>query len=58
MEKKGNFMLHLNYSILFIIFLYITFFVLYPLVCENHMDLPYLIEMRYEFTGSYIYIYI
>lgn len=22
----------------------------------NHMDFPYLIEMRYEFTGSYIYI--
>lgn len=56
-KKKKSFTLCVNYSILFDIFLYITFYLLlYSFVCENHMDFPYLIEMRYEFTGSHIHL--
>lgn len=29
---------------------------MYSFMCENHMDFPYLIEMRYEFTYTFEHI--
>lgn len=58
---KEFFILRVDYSILLVfdIFLYISVLCYSCNVCVNHMDFPYLIEMKYEFTGShYVYIYI